>query len=209
MACCGVSFCCARCRTRSFVICVERRSSSISSSAAVPGGRMVVFGGCVGPWHVHRCPNRSGSVRIAVRSSMMKVPEPFPLWPYAYFIAVKRSRVVCKKKSSVWFLCTASRMDRVWSWPFGRMRWFWRNPVSWVAFGAIHTMSGWIMRACARTRAGEDCMGRGGQAVTLCCRVCCCRCGGAGPIGCGSVDAARAWMAVLGSWSRRYLRSGW
>ena len=87
---------------------VECRIVWISFSADVLVGRRVVFDGCVGPWHVHWWPKRSGSAFIAAWSSMMKVPEPLPWWPCAYFMAVNRSRVVWRKQS--WLFCTASRM---------------------------------------------------------------------------------------------------
>ena len=78
-----------------------------------------------------------------------------------------------------------------------------------AAFGANHAMSGEMISACARICAGEDWMGRGGQFWTFCWSLWRWRCCGAGPMGCGSVDAAKTWRAVLGSWSRSYLRSDW
>ena len=76
------------------IVVDELRMIWLSMSVAGPAGRSVVFGGWMAPWHVQRWPNKSGSVLMAWRSSMRKVPDPVPFCPCAYFMAVNRSRVV-------------------------------------------------------------------------------------------------------------------
>ena len=170
MTCCGVRLCAARSCTSLCGIFVDVRRCCLSCSVTVVFVSFVVLSGCVCPWFVHWWPKRSGSILIAMRSSMIKVPEPRPLRPCAYFMAANRSRVMWRKQSSSWLWWTASRMVCVRFFPFGWIRPFWFKSVSWVVFGAIHAMSGWIMSAWARAWAGDGWIGSGGQWSTVCWR---------------------------------------